>query len=190
MAEKTPVFDVWMRLMQNVPGVLWLLGDNAAAERNLRREAQARGIDPARLIFAPRLALDAHLARHRLADLFLDTLPINAHTTASDALWAGLPIVTCRGNSFVACVAASILCAAGLPELVTDNLAQYETCALRLATDQALLGSIRRRLEDNRACCPLFDIKRYTRHIEAAYTTMWEISRRGEAPRSFAVAAI
>jgi predicted O-linked N-acetylglucosamine transferase (SPINDLY family) len=138
-----PVFDVWMRLMQNVPGVLWLLGDNAAADRNLRREALARGIDPARLIFAPRLALDEHLARHRLADLFLDTLPINAHTTASDALWAGLPVVTCRGNSFVARVAASILSAAGLPELVTENLAQYEACALRLATDRALMASVR-----------------------------------------------
>jgi protein O-GlcNAc transferase len=186
-----PVFDVWMRLLQGVPGsVLWLLRDNAGAERNLRLEAQARGIDPARLIFAPRLALDEHLARQRVADLFLDTLPINAHTTASDALWAGLPIVTCRGNSFVARVAASILCAAGLPELVTENLAQYEACALRLATDQALLASIRRRLEDNRSGCALFDIERYTRQIEAAFTTMWHIAQRGEPPRSFSVAAI
>jgi protein O-GlcNAc transferase len=186
-----PVFDVWMRLVQGVPGsVLWLLRDNAGAERNLRLEAQARGIDPARLIFAPRLALDEHLARQRVADLFLDTLPINAHTTASDALWAGLPIVTCRGESFVARVAASILCAAGLPELVTENLAQYEACALRLATDQALLASIRRRLEDNRSGCALFDIERYTRQIEAAFTTMWHIAQRGEPPRSFSVAAI
>jgi protein O-GlcNAc transferase len=186
-----PVFDVWMRLLQGVPGsVLWLLRDNAGAERNLRLEAQARGIDPARLIFAPRLALDEHLARQRVADLFLDTLPINAHTTASDALWAGLPIVTCRGESFVARVAASILCAAGLPELVTENLAQYEACALRLATDQALLASIRRRLEDNRSGCALFDIERYTRQIEAAFTTMWHIAQRGEPPRSFSVAAI
>jgi protein O-GlcNAc transferase len=185
-----PVFDVWMRLLKNVPGVLWLLGDNTAAERNLRQEAHARGIDPARLIFAPRLALAEHLARQRLADLFLDTLPINAHTTASDALWAGLPVVTCRGNSFVARVAASILCAAGLPELVTENLAQYEACALRLATDQALLASLRRRLEDNRSSCALFDIERYTRHIEAAFTTMWDVAQRGEPPRSFSVAAI
>jgi protein O-GlcNAc transferase len=155
-----PVFDVWMRLLKNVPGVLWLLGDNTAAERNLRQEAHARGIDPARLIFAPRLAHEEHLARQRLADLFLDTLPINAHTTASDALWAGLPIVTCRGESFVARVAASVLCAADLPELVTESLAEYEACALRLATDRALLGSIRRRLEDNRANCALFDIER------------------------------
>jgi protein O-GlcNAc transferase len=183
-----PVFEVWMRLLKSVPGVLWLLGDNATAECNLRREAQTRGIDPARLIFAPRLALGEHLARQCLADLFLDTLPINAHTTASDALWAGLPIVTCRGNSFVARVAASILCAAGIPELITENLAEYEACALRLATDRALLASIRRRLEDNRASCALFDINRYVRHIETAYTTMRDISQRGEPPRSFAVA--
>jgi predicted O-linked N-acetylglucosamine transferase (SPINDLY family) len=182
-----PVFEVWMRLLHNVPGVLWLLGDNASAERNLRGEAQARGIDPARLIFAPRLALAEHLARHRLADLFLDTLPINAHTTASDALWAGLPVVTCRGNSFVARVAASILCAAGLPELVTESLAEYEACALRLATDKALLASTRRRFEENRASCALFDIERYTRHLEAAYAAMWDIAQRSEPPRSFSV---
>jgi protein O-GlcNAc transferase len=184
-----PVFRVWMRLLSNVAGsVLWLLADNAGAERNLRREAVACGIDPARLIFARRLAIAEHLARQRLADLFLDTLPINAHTTASDALWAELPVVTCRGNSFVARVAASMLCAAGIPELITENLAEYEACALRLATDRALLASIRRRLEDNRASCALFDINRYVRHIETAYTTMRDISQRGEPPRSFSVA--
>jgi predicted O-linked N-acetylglucosamine transferase (SPINDLY family) len=186
-----PVFKVWMRLLSNVAGsVLWLLADNAGAERNLRREAAVHGIDPARLIFAPRLALDEHLARQRLADLFLDTLPINAHTTACDALWAGLPIVTCRGNSFVARVAASILCAADLPEFVTDNLADYQACALRLALEPALLASIRRRLDENRARCALFDIARYTRHLEAAYTTMLDIAQRSEAPRSFSVAQV
>ena len=186
-----PVFGVWMRLLSNVAGsVLWLLADNAGAERNLRREAAAHGIDPARLIFAPRLALAEHLARQRLADLFLDTMPINAHTTASDALWAGLPVVTCRGNSFVARVAASILCAADLPELVTDNLVDYQACALRLALEPALLASIRRRLDENRAKCALFDIARYTRHLEAAYTTMWDIAQRSEAPRSFSVAQV
>src|SRR4029453_18065999 len=115
-----PVFDVWMRLLQGVEGsVLWLLADNAAATRNLKREAAARGIDPERLVFAPRRDLPEHLARHRLADVFLDTLPYNAHTTASDALWAGLPVVTCKGNTFAGRVAASLLHAAGLPELVT-----------------------------------------------------------------------
>jgi predicted O-linked N-acetylglucosamine transferase (SPINDLY family) len=186
-----PVFNVWMRLLSNVAGsVLWLLADNAGAERNLRREAAAHGIDPARLVFAPRLAVAEHLARQRLADLFLDTTPINAHTTASDALWAGLPVVTCRGNSLVARVAASILCAAHLPELVTDNLADYQACALRLALEPALLASIRRRLDENRASCALFDIARYTRHLEAAYTTMWDIAQRSEAPRSFSVARV
>jgi protein O-GlcNAc transferase len=183
-----PVFDVWMRLLGAVAGsVLWLLQDNADAERNLRREAAARGIDPARLVFAPRLETEDHLPRQRLADLFIDTLPYNAHTTASDALWAGLPVLTCRGNSFVGRVAASMLAAVGLPELVTADLAAYEALALRLATDASLLGDFRRRLAQNRATCPLFDTDLFRRHIEAAYTTMWELQRRGEHPRSFSV---
>src|SRR5262249_23550831 len=131
-----PVFDVWMRLLKNVEGsVLWLLDDNAAATNNLKREAAARGVDPPRLVFARRCPLPEHLARHRLADLFLDTLPYNAHTTASDALWMGLPIVTCKGNTFAGRVAASVLDAAGLPELVTESLEGYEALALRFARD-------------------------------------------------------
>ena len=131
-----PVFDIWMRLLQQVPGsVLWLLRDNAGAERNLRREARARGIDPARLVFAGRVQARGSSRPPRLADLFLDTLPYNAHTTASDALWAGLPVVTCQGNAFAGRVAASLLKAVGLPELVTHSLADYEALALRLATD-------------------------------------------------------
>ncbi len=185
-----PVFDVWMRLLQAVPGsVLWLLRDNAGAERNLRRAAQARGIDPARLIFAARADLADHLARHRLADLVLDTLPYNAHTTASDALWAGVPLVTCQGNAFAGRVGASLLRATGLGELVTHNLPDYEALALRLATDAALLGAFRQRLAQNRETCPLFDAERFRRHIEAAYTTMWEIWQRGEPPKSFSVSA-
>jgi predicted O-linked N-acetylglucosamine transferase (SPINDLY family) len=164
------------------------LQDNAGAERNLRHEAESRGIDPARLIFAERRPLDEHLSRHRLADLFLDTLPYNAHTTASDALWAGLPLLTCCGKSFVSRVAASVLHAVGLPELVTHNLQDYGALALKLAQEPALLKSIRHKLEQNRASHPLFDADRFRRHIEAAYTTMWEISERGESPRSFAVA--
>ena len=184
-----PVFDVWMRLLGAVAGsVLWLLQDNADAERNLGREAAARGIDPARLVFAPRLETEDHLPRQRLADLFIDTLPYNAHTTASDALWAGLPVLTCRGNSFVGRVAASMLAAVGLPELVTADLAGYEALALRLATDASLLGDFRRRLAQNRGTCPLFDTDLFRRHIEAAYTTMWELQRRGERPHSFSVA--
>ena len=186
-----PVFDVWMRILQKVDGsVLWLLRSDPGAERNLRREAAARGIDPARLVFADRVGLDRHLARHRLADLFLDTLPFNAHTTASDALWAGLPLLTCRGESFAGRVAASLLGAIGLPELVTDSLADYEAMAVRLAGDPSLLQSVKQKLEQNRESYPLFDTDRFRRHIEAAYATMWEAWQRGESPRSFAVAAI
>ena len=183
-----PVFDVWMRILRDVEGsVLWLLRANPAVERNLRREAAARGIDPARLVFADRVGLDQHLARHRLADLFLDTLPFNAHTTASDALWVGLPLLTFRGKSFAGRVAASLLGAIGLPELVTDNLADYEVMAVRLARDPSLLTSIRQKLEQNRRTQPLFDTDRFRRHIEAAYATMWESRLHGEPPRSFAV---
>ncbi len=178
-----------MRLLKAVEGsVLWLSRTNDEATVNLRRQATARGVDPARLIFAPKLArLEVHLARNRLADLFLDTLPYNAHATASDALWAGLPLLTCRGDSFAGRVATSLLHAAGLPELATADLGEYEALALRLATDASLLRGFRRRLEQNRATCPLFDTDRFRRHIESAYTTMWEIQQRGESPRSFSV---
>ena len=184
------IFDVWMRLLNGVPGsVLWLLRDNAAAESNLRREAQARGVDPTRLVFAGRMKVEDHLARHRLADLFLDTLPYNAHTTASDALWAGLPVLTCEGKAFAGRVAASLLHAVGLPELVTRNLAGYEALAWRLATDAAALRGIRDKLARNRETCPLFDTDRFRRNIQAAYREMWEICQRGERPRNFSVAA-
>jgi predicted O-linked N-acetylglucosamine transferase (SPINDLY family) len=163
------------------------LQDNGDAQENLRKEAAARGVDPGRLVFAARLEPEEHLARHRLADLFLDTLPYNAHTTASDALWAGLPLLTCRGASFVGRVATSLLHAAGLPELATSDLREYEALALRLASDAALLRGLRHRLEQNRASCPLFDTDRFRRHIESAYTTMREVQRRGESPRSFSV---
>jgi predicted O-linked N-acetylglucosamine transferase (SPINDLY family) len=183
-----PMFDVWMRLLRSVEGsVLWLLADNAAATRNLKQEAAARGIDPERLVFAPRRDLPEHLARHRLADLFLDTLPYNAHTTASDALWAGLPIVTCKGNTFAGRVAASLLRAVGLPELVTESLVDYEALALRFARDPSALAAIRSKLSQNRETMPLFDAPRFTRHLEAAYVTMYERHQRGQSPASFAV---
>jgi len=186
-----PVFDVWMRLLKAVPGsVLWLLRDNAGAEANLRREARARGVDPARLVFAGRLKVEDHLARHRLADLFLDTLPYNAHTTASDALWAGLPLLTCQGNAFAGRVAASLLHAVGLSELVTQSLADYEALALRLATDAGFRGGIREKLAQNRQTHALFDTDRFRCHIEAAYMRMWETWQRGERPQGFAVAAV
>ena len=184
------VFDVWMRLLAAVPGsVLWVLRDNVIVENNLRRGAQARGIDASRLVFAETLPLADHLARHRLADLFVDTLPVNAHTTASDALWAGLPLVTCCGQAFASRVAASLLHAVGLGELVTHDLAQYEQMALRLALDPPLLASMRERLQANRATCPLFDIERSRRHIEEAYTTMWRLFLDNQSPRSFTIEA-
>jgi predicted O-linked N-acetylglucosamine transferase (SPINDLY family) len=184
------VFDIWMRLLHRIDGsALWLFRENAMAERNLKSEASARGIAPERLVFASRVKHGEHLARHRLADLFLDTLPFNAHTTGSDALWAGLPMLTCRGGAFASRVGESLLKAAGLPELVTHNLLDYEALALRLASEPSLLGGFRERLRQNRLVCPLFDSDRYRRHIEAAYSTMWEYWQRGENAQSFAVEA-
>ena len=186
-----PIFDIWMRLLAVVENsVLWLLRSNRQAEANLRREASARGIDPARLVFASPAEPEQHLARHKLADLFLDTLPYNAHTTASDALWSGLPLITCIGKSFAGRVASSLLSAIDLPELVTKSLPEYEALALKLATDPSLLHSLRRRLEQNRSTHPLFNSERFRRHIEAAYDTMWHFYQDGEAPRSFRVPAI
>jgi protein O-GlcNAc transferase len=185
----TPVlFDIWMRLLQKVPGsALWLLQDNAIAAANLRSEAQARGVDPERLIFATRVPVGEHLARQRRADLFLDTLPYNAHTTTSDALWVGLPVLTCLGTAFPGRVAASLLTAIGLPELITFGLDAYEARALELATDPAQLGSLRMRLAENRDTHPLFDAARFCRHLEDAYTTMWRRQQDGLPPESFSV---
>jgi predicted O-linked N-acetylglucosamine transferase (SPINDLY family) len=183
-----PLFDIWMRLLHAVPGsVLWLLGDNPAVMENLRNEASSRAVPSDRLVFAGRCPMPAYLARFRCADLFLDTLPYNAHTTASDALWAGLPVLTCPGRSFAARVAGSILHAAGLPELVTEDLDRYEALALELARNRALLSSLRQRLAESRKRAPLFDADCFRRHIEAAYETMWATARRGEAPHPFAV---
>jgi len=158
------------------------------ASRNLRREAQQRGVAPERLVFAPHMPLEDHLARHRLADIFLDTLPYNAHTTASDALWAGLPVVTCLGSGFAGRVAGSLLDAVGLRELITDNLADYEALALKLARDKDRLAATTAELARNRQSFPLFDTDRFRRHIESAYETMWERCQRGEPAAGFAVA--
>ena len=182
------IFDIWMRLLQGVAGsVLWLLRDNEVAERNLRNEAQARDVEPERLIFAPRVKAPAHLARHRVADLFLDTLQYNAHTTASDALWAGLPVLTCPGRTFAGRVAGSLLRASGLPELVTNSLGDYESLALKLASNPEQLHRLRNNLAANRATAPLFDTDRFRQHIEAAYENMWRIRGIGQAPRAFVV---
>jgi predicted O-linked N-acetylglucosamine transferase (SPINDLY family) len=185
------MFEVWMRIMRGVPeSVLWLLEDNALVADNLRREANARGVAPERLIFAPRVDAAQHIARQGLADLFLDTLPYNAHVTASDALWAGLPVLTCTGHSFAARVGASLLTAVGLPELITHSLDEFERKGLALASDPAALSAIKAKLVQNRAHCALFDTARITRHLESAYATMRERQRRGEPPASFAVAPL
>jgi predicted O-linked N-acetylglucosamine transferase (SPINDLY family) len=180
-------FDIWMRLLHAVPGsVLWLLEGWSIVQDNLRREAQQRGIDPMRLVFSSPVPQPEFLARLRLADLFLDTLPYNAHTTANDALWAGLPVLTCVGSTFAGRVAGSLLRALGLPELLTSSLEAYEGLALELAQHPNHLQQLREKLARNRTIMPLFDMARYTRAIEAAYMQMWEIWRRGEAPRAFA----
>jgi len=183
-------FDIWMRLLRAIPeSVLWLYEGNALVKPNLAREAEARGVAPERLVFAPKLPLAEHLARHRLADLFLDTLPYNAHTTASDALWAGLPVLTCAGDTFAGRVAGSLLQAVGLSELVITSLPEYEALALRLARDAELLARLRARLAQNRATHPLFDTERYTRNLEAAYWRMGEISTAGQPPTAFSVSS-
>ena len=166
-----PVFEIWMRLLEQIEGsVLWLL-DGAHAD-NLRREAAARGVKPSRLVFAPKLPPDQHLARHQLADLFLDTLPYNAHTSCSDALWAGLPVITCYGKAFPGRVAASLLKAIDLPELVTTRLGDYEAKALELAKNLALLAATKQKLLRNRRATPLYDSERFRQAIEAAYEKM------------------
>ena len=182
------IFDIWMRLLHQVEhSVLWLFEDNSYASANLRRAAQGRGIAPERLIFATRMKTADHLARQRLADLFLDTLPYNAHTTASDALWMGLPVLTCPGHTFPGRVAASLLHAIGLPELVSDSLAAYEALALDLARHPARLGAIKMKLAAQRDTFPLFDTGRFTRNLEAAFAEMWRRHRNGAPPESFSV---
>jgi protein O-GlcNAc transferase len=177
------VFGRWMRILNKIErSVLWLIEDNADAVSNLRKEAAARGVNPERLVFAKRMALPDHLARHRLADLFLDTLPCNAHTTASDALWAGLPVLTQIGETFTGRVAASLLTAIGLPEFITSTPQAYEDLAIELAANPEKLAAIKRRLENNRLTTPLFDTELFTRHIEAAYTAMHERYQAGLSP--------
>jgi predicted O-linked N-acetylglucosamine transferase (SPINDLY family) len=168
-----PVLDIWLRLLQQVPGsVLWLRSYTERSGAALRRRADERGVDSNRLIFAVRAELDVHLARHALADLFLDTLPYGAHATAADALWAGLPVLTQMGGIFPGRVGASLLAAAGLPELITRSPEEYEATALALARDPARLKGLQEKLQANRATAPLFDTARFTRNLESAYEKM------------------
>jgi protein O-GlcNAc transferase len=184
-----PMFDSWMRLLESVEGsVLWLGQANDSARRNLKLEAEARGIAAHRIVFASYLPSAAdHLARLKLADLFLDTLPYNAHATAADALWVGLPVLTCMGERFAGRVAASLLHAAGLSELVTDSLAAYEAKALALARNRAALDAIKAQLQRNRVTHSLFDTTRSTRNLENSFLAMWERHQRGLPPQGFSV---
>jgi len=177
------VFSCWMRILLAVENsVLWLFEDNPAAANNLRREAATAGVAPERLVFARRLPNAEHLARHRCADLFLDTLPYGAHTTASDALWSGLPVMTCLGDTFAGRVGASLLHAIQLPELIATTMADYERLAIDLGNDPARLAGLKRTLARQRLTTPLFDTARFTRQIEAAYSEMMDRHQAGLAP--------
>jgi predicted O-linked N-acetylglucosamine transferase (SPINDLY family) len=185
------VFDSWMRILRAVPeSVLWLFAEHPILRANLRKEAQARGIDPQRLVFAPRADYPDHLLRLSLADVFLDTLPFNAGTTASDALWAGVPVVTRPGEAFAARMAASLLHAIGMPELITHTPEEYVALAVRLGNEPAFLAATKAKLSANRTTQPLFDTDRFRRHLEAAYVAMWERTQRGEPPADITVAAV
>ena len=177
------VFDIWMRILERVEGsVLWLLEENAWVGDNLRKEAVRRGIVPERLIFAQPLSLADHLARHRLADLFLDTLPYNAHTTASDALWTGLPVLTRMGVTFASRVAASLLHAMNMPDLIVATEAEYEEMAVALALDRQRYTTLRQRLEESQQSAPLFNCERFTHHLESAYSAIFERYQAGLFP--------
>jgi len=185
-----PLFDVWMRVLRRLPGAtLWLLADDAAAKARLREEAGARGIDPARLVFAPRVNQGMHLARQRVADLFLDAWPVGAHTSASDALWAGLPVIALRGRGFAARVSASIVRAAGLQELITDSPAEYEELIVRLCTEVGGLRRLRERVAHSVRASALFDTAGFTRALESAYLQMWTLYQAGLAPQPIEVAS-
>jgi predicted O-linked N-acetylglucosamine transferase (SPINDLY family) len=183
-------FALWMRLLRRCPqSVLWLLHDHDAVLPRLRALAQSQGVAAERLVFAPLIPLEEHLSRVALADLFLDSLPYNAHTTASDALWAGVPLVTRRGTAFPGRVAASLLAAAGLPELITETAEDYEALAVALASDTQRLAALRAKLAQNREACALFDTARFTRNLESAYRIMMARQRSGGTPQGFAVPA-
>jgi len=181
-------FDIWLRLLGKVQGsVLWLLKSNKWAEQNLKRQAKARGVIAERIIFAERMPQAEHLARHRMADLFLDTFNYNAHTTTSDALWAGLPVVTKMGQGFAARVAGSLLNAIGLPELITINEEDYEALILELATNPTKLPKIKKKLVANRLTQPLFNTEMYTKHLENGYQQAYQNYFDGKSPKTIIV---
>ena len=178
-----------MRILKAVEGsTLWLFKDNPFAVDNLKKEASNHGIDSCRIVFAERMPLSEHLARHHQADLFLDTLPYNAHTTSSDALWAGLPVLTLMGESFASRVAASLLNAIGLPELITNTQEEYEALAIELATNPQKLADIKLKLANNRLTTPLFDTPLFTKNLESAYIKMYERYHAGLEPDHITIA--
>ena len=169
-------FDIWMNILNQVEGsVLWLLKSNEWAEENLKKEAEKRGVDINRLVYANKLPHKEHLARLQLADLFIDTFNVNAHTTASDALWAGLPVVTKKGKGFAARVAASLLNAIDLPELITDNNKDYQLLILDLAKNPNKLKRIKEKLNKHRLIKPLFNTKQYTKNLEDGYKRAYQL---------------
>jgi protein O-GlcNAc transferase len=179
--------DIWCRILARVPDcVLWVFADGSARE-NFRKEVVRRGVDPRRVCFGRRVTFEDYLARMQTADLFLDTFPFNGGTTAADALWCGLPVLTCAGEALASRMAGSLLMSLGLPELVTDNLSDYEFQAIRLASDPVLLADLRRRLADGRDRARVFDARRFSRNLEAAYEIMWERHQRGKPPAHFSV---
>lgn len=183
------VFDVWMRVLARVPdSVLWLAARHPPTVENLRAEARARGVDPARLVFADPMPYERYLTLYRHADLFLDTVPYNAGATAVDALGQGCPVVTCSGETFISRMAGSQLTAAGLPELVAGSLPEYEALALHLASDPDARAAVRTKLAAARTTAPLFDRPRFTRHLEAAYEAMWRRHLSGKPPAPITVA--
>jgi protein O-GlcNAc transferase len=182
------MFDVWMKILRMVPeAVLWLLKGSKAAGKNLRHEAETRGVKPERLIFADRLPKEEHLGRMKLSDLALDTRVVNGHTTTSDGLWAGVPVITLMGTHFASRVSSSILTAVGLPELITHSLDDYETLAVRLTRNPEQLAAIRQKLTKNRLTQPLFDTPRFVMNLETAYREMWKMFVAGEKPQQINV---
>ena len=178
-------FDIWMRLLTKVEGsVLWMRKSNQSSNINMKKEARKRKVDPSRLIFAERAPMNEHLARHKLADLFIDTFAFNAHTTTTEALWAGLPVVTKMGQGFAARVAGSLLNAVGLPELITENEQDYEALILELATNPSRLATIKEKLAVNRLTQPLFDTEQYTKHLEDGYQQAYQNYFEGKIPQT------
>jgi predicted O-linked N-acetylglucosamine transferase (SPINDLY family) len=178
------IFDIWTRILRSVDGsVLWLLSGKPTVDANLRQEAAARGVSPDRLVFGKRLEAEEHLSRYRVADLSLDTFPYGGHTTTSDALWMGCPVLTCAGASIAARVAGSLLHTVGLPELATNSLQDYEALAIALAREPERLAQMRATLAARRLTTPLFDTALFARNIEKAYLEMWRLYQKGEGPR-------